>query len=91
MNECMQIALSEAQLAAREGEVPVGAAVFKDGKLIAKAHNLCEQTKIPWHMQNFLQCRRHLKNLAQRTWQGAIFMLLLSRAQCAPAPFIFPR
>ena len=35
----MQIALNEAVLAANEGEMPVGAVIVKDGKVIASAHN----------------------------------------------------
>ena len=35
----MQIAIKEAIKAEREGEVPVGAVLVKDGLLIAKAHN----------------------------------------------------
>lgn len=35
-------ALKEAELAAKEGEVPVGAVVVKDGQIIARAHNRIE-------------------------------------------------
>ena len=35
----MKIAISEANLATNEGEIPVGAILIQDGKLIAKAHN----------------------------------------------------
>ena len=35
----MQIAIQEAIKAKKEGEVPVGAVLVKDGLLIAKAHN----------------------------------------------------
>ncbi len=35
----MSVALCEARAAMREGEVPVGAVVVKDGVLLAKAHN----------------------------------------------------
>ena len=35
----MQIAIQEAIKAEKEGEVPVGAILVKDGLLIAKAHN----------------------------------------------------
>ena len=35
----MQIAIQEAELAEKEGEVPVGAVLVKDGLIIAKAHN----------------------------------------------------
>ncbi len=39
----MRIALREAQMAAAEGEVPVGAVVVADGRIIARAHNLTER------------------------------------------------
>ena len=35
----MKIAISEANLAINEGEIPVGAVIVQNGKLIAKAHN----------------------------------------------------
>lgn len=41
----MREALSEAKIAAGEGEVPVGAVIVRDGKIIARAHNLCETRK----------------------------------------------
>ena len=43
----MRVALRQAQLAADAGEVPVGAAIFKDGHLIAQAHNQTETLKDP--------------------------------------------
>lgn len=38
----MKLALSEAGEAARMGEVPVGAVIVCEGRIIAKAHNLTE-------------------------------------------------
>tara|TARA_B100000795_G_C22616939_1_gene367363 strand:+ start:159 stop:608 length:450 start_codon:yes stop_codon:yes gene_type:complete len=38
-NKWMQIAIQEAIKAENEGEVPVGAVLVKNGKLIAQAHN----------------------------------------------------
>lgn len=43
----MQIALEEAEHALREKEVPVGAAVVCDGRVIARAHNQREQLRDP--------------------------------------------
>ena len=43
----MRVALRQAQRAAEEGEVPVGAAIYKDGHLIAQAHNQTETLKDP--------------------------------------------
>jgi tRNA(adenine34) deaminase len=45
--EYMKLALGEAGKAYREGEVPVGAVLVKDGKMIRKAHNLRESLKDP--------------------------------------------
>ena len=41
----MDIALEEANKAYLKGEVPVGAVIVKDNKVIAKAHNLKETNK----------------------------------------------
>ena len=41
-NAFMEVALSEAELAFNSGEIPVGAVIVKDGKIISKAHNLRE-------------------------------------------------
>ena len=43
----MRLALEEANLAFIEGEVPVGAVIVKDSKIIAKAHNSRETSKDP--------------------------------------------
>ena len=43
----MQQAFREAQQAADEDEVPVGAVIIQDGKIIAKAHNQIERLKDP--------------------------------------------
>ena len=41
----MKIALDEARKALNKGEVPVGAVIVKEGKIIAVAHNLKETNK----------------------------------------------
>ena len=43
----MEIALEEARIAMEEGEVPVGAIVTHDGRVIARAHNQREQLHDP--------------------------------------------
>lgn len=39
----MNLALNEAKKAFNKNEVPVGAIIIKDGKIISKAHNLVEK------------------------------------------------
>ena len=38
----MRMALAEAQAALREGEIPIGAIVVADGKVVGRGHNLTE-------------------------------------------------
>jgi tRNA(adenine34) deaminase len=46
-DEFMRIALEEAELALREDEVPIGAVIVHDGRVIARAHNQREQLRAP--------------------------------------------
>lgn len=41
----IQLALKEANKASRQGEVPVGAVIVKNNKIISKAHNMVEKKK----------------------------------------------
>ena len=50
----MRVALDEAALAAQAGEVPIGAAVVFEGRVIAKAHNRRELDKDPSAHAEFL-------------------------------------
>lgn len=43
----MQLALLEAEKAAKLGEIPVGALIVKDGNIIASAHNQKESSRDP--------------------------------------------
>lgn len=45
--EAMRVALDEARIATTHGDVPVGAVVVCDGKIIAQRHNERELTKDP--------------------------------------------
>ena len=46
-HDFMAIALEEARIAADHGEVPVGAALVKDGEIIARGHNRRVETGDP--------------------------------------------
>jgi len=43
----MKLALEEAEIAFKEGEIPVGAVLVKSGNVIAKSHNQRETSKDP--------------------------------------------
>lgn len=47
MKKFMEEAYIEAQAAAAEGEVPIGAVIVQNGEIIAHAHNRTEQDKDP--------------------------------------------
>jgi tRNA(adenine34) deaminase len=42
----MKLALKEAKKAAKKGEVPIGAIIVRDGKVISKAHNTREKSNL---------------------------------------------
>ena len=54
----MEEALKEAETAASEGEVPVGAVIVRDGEIIARAHNMTEQAKDPTAHAEILAIRK---------------------------------
>ena len=48
----MQIAVEQARIAARKGEVPIGCVIVKDGKIIAKGYNQRERKhNCLWHAE----------------------------------------
>lgn len=48
----MQVALEQARIAARRGEVPIGCVIVKDGKIIAKGFNQRERKQnCLWHAE----------------------------------------
>ena len=63
----MSIALKEAAKAAKKDEVPVGAVVVCDGKVIAKAHNLRESKNDPSAHAEFIAMTKAAKKL--RGWR----------------------
>ena len=45
--EFMREALAEARMAAADGEVPIGAVVFRDGVIVGRGHNTTETDRDP--------------------------------------------
>jgi len=56
--EYMEIALEEAAIAARHGDVPVGAVLVRQGKIIARDHNRRTETSDPSAHAEMLVLRR---------------------------------
>ena len=65
--EYMKIALNEAKKAYKKLEVPVGAIIVKDGKIIAKAYNEKEKRKDTTKHAEILAIQRASKKL--KTWR----------------------
>ena len=66
MKEYMNLALQEALKAYKKDEVPVGAIIVKNGKIIAKAHNLKEKRQCVIEHAEIIAIRRASKKL--RSW-----------------------
>ena len=63
----MHEALKEAARAAKKDEVPVGAVVMRDGRIIARAHNLREHKKDPSAHAEFIAMTKAARRL--RGWR----------------------
>lgn len=62
----MKIALKEAKKALKKNEVPIGAVIVKNNKIIAKAHNQKEKTKIVTKHAEIIAIEKACKKL--KTW-----------------------
>ena len=84
--EFMRAALSEAKIAKEVGEVPVGAVIVHDGKIIAGAHNEREAQLDPTAHAEVLAIRRAAKKLGRRRLSGCtLYVTLEPCPMCAGA------
>ena len=82
--ELMRLALEEAGQAAREGEVPVGAVLARQGQVIARAHNLREQRNDPTAHAELLCIRQAAELLHTRRLNGlTLYVTLEPCPMCA--------
>lgn len=77
----MKIALKEAHKAALLDEVPVGAVIVLDGKIIARAHNKRELTADPLGHAELLAIKKASKKL--KTWRLTNCELYVTLEPCA--------
>ena len=83
---CMRAALEEAAVARMEGEIPVGAVVVCDGRIIARAHNEREKEIDPTAHAEVLALRRAAKRLGRRRLDGCtLYVTLEPCPMCAGA------
>ena len=84
--EMMREALKEAQIALEAGELPVGCVIVKDGKIIARGHNLRENTQDPTAHAEIVAIRNAAKHLNAWRLNGCtIYVTLEPCPMCAGA------
>lgn len=82
----MKIALAEAKKAFDKEEIPVGAVIVKDGKIIARAHNTKEITKDATCHAEILAIKKACKKLgAWRLLDCEMYVTLEPCPMCAGA------
>ena len=82
----MQIAIKEAEKAVAIDEVPIGAIIVLDGKVIAKAHNLTERKQSATAHAEILAIEKACKKLKSWRLDGCeLFVTLEPCAMCAGA------
>jgi tRNA(adenine34) deaminase len=84
--EPMQLALTQARLAADAGEVPIGAVVVRNGEVLAAAHNVPRGTCDPTAHAEVLAIRAAARALGAERLEGCdLWVTLEPCAMCAGA------
>ena len=82
----MSRALSQARAAAKKGEVPVGAVLVRDGKVIAHGHNLTRTLNDPTAHAEIVVIQEASKMLKNERFLGTTLVVTLEPcAMCAGA------
>lgn len=86
LKEAFDLAFAEADEAKREGDVPVGAVIVKNGEILAKAHNQREAKKSPTAHAEILAIEEAAKRLGDWRLDGASLIVTLEPCiMCAGA------
>jgi tRNA(adenine34) deaminase len=87
--EFMRLALVEALKAQTKQEVPVGAVIIKDGKVIARAHNKRESTQVATAHAELLAIEKACKRLKSWRLDGCVLYVTLEPcAMCTGASLL---
>ena len=82
----MKSAIKQAKIALKKDEVPIGAVVVMNGKIIARAHNLMEKTQVATAHAEILAINKACKKL--KSWrldQAELYVTIEPCAMCAGA------
>lgn len=85
-NKFMNAAIREAKKAVEKDEVPIGAVIVVDGKIISRAHNLMEKTQLATAHAEILAINKACKKL--KSWRldnAEIYVTVEPCAMCAGA------
>ncbi len=82
----MEEALTEAELAYKNGETPVGAVVVRDGEIVSRAHNRTEELKDPSAHAELLALAAASEILGDRSLSGCVLYVTMEPCpMCAGA------
>lgn len=82
----MNLALKEAKKAYKKGEIPIGAVITKDNKIISKAHNLKESKKMVTKHAEILAIEKACSKLKNwRLIDCTIYVTMFPCPMCASA------
>lgn len=85
-NKFMHYALNEARKSYRKDEIPVGAVIVKDGKIIARGHNLKETKKDTTNHAEIIAIKKASKKLNSWRLTGCtMYVTLEPCTMCAGA------
>jgi tRNA(adenine34) deaminase len=73
----MKAALKQARIAYAKGDVPVGAIIVKENKIIARAYNKKEETKNPTDHAEIIAIRKACQKLKDWRLNGCIMYVTL--------------
>ena len=86
MNNYMKLAIEQAKNAKLKDEVPVGAVIVLNGKIIARAHNLMEKTQVSTRHAEIIAIERACKKLKSWRLDGAeLYVTVEPCPMCAGA------
>jgi len=84
--EPMALALAQAQAAAKAGEVPIGAVIVQDGRIVAAAHNAPRESHDPTAHAEILAIRAAAQALGRERLEDCeLWVTLEPCAMCAGA------
>lgn len=86
MNDYMKVALDEAKKSYDKGEIPIGAVIVQNNRIIAKAHNDREKSQIATHHAEIIAIEKACKKL--KSWRlddCEMYVSLIPCPMCAGA------